>query len=84
MITLKEALTKSQDELNSLKIEMEAKAKESGLNAYIGFETAGEGIPILIKDNIQVKDWSVTSGSAILQGYVAPYDATVIKNLQSK
>ena len=84
MITLKEALTKSQDELDKLKIEMEAKAKESGLNAYIGFETAGEGVPILMKDNIQVKDWSVTSGSAILQGYVAPYDATVIKNLKAK
>jgi len=84
VITLKEALTKSQDELDKLKIEMEAKAKESGLNAYIGFETAGEGVPILMKDNIQVKDWSVTSGSAILQGYVAPYDATVIKNLKAK
>ena len=84
MITLKEALTKSQDELDKLKIEMEAKAKESGLNAYIGFETAGEGVPILMKDNIQVKNWSVTSGSAILQGYVAPYDATVIKNLKAK
>ena len=84
MITLKEALTKSRDELNALKVEMEAKAKESGLNAYIGFESLGEGIPILIKDNIQVKDWAVTSGSEILQGYIAPYNATVIENLLSK
>lgn len=84
MITLKEALTKSQEELDALKVEMEAEAKESGLNAYISFESAGEGVPILIKDNIQVKDWSVTSGSNILQGYIAPYDATVIKNLKSK
>ena len=84
MITLKEALTKSKDELDALKVEMEAKAKEGGLNAYVDFATAGEGVPILIKDNIQVKDWSVTAGSEILQGYVAPYNATVIENLQAK
>ena len=84
MITLKEALTKSKEELDSLKIEMEAKAKEGGLNAYIDFASVGEGVPILIKDNIQVKGWSVTAGSEILQGYVAPYNATVIENLQAK
>ena len=84
MITLKEALTKSQEELDSLKIEMEAKAKEGGLNAYIDFASSGSGVPILIKDNIQVKNWSVTSGSEILQGYVAPYNATVIENLKAK
>ena len=84
MITLKEALTKSNDELAELRAELEAKAKESDLNAYVGFESSGEGVPILIKDNIQVKDWSVTSGSKILQGYIAPYEATAIKNLKSK
>ncbi len=68
----------------TLRAELEAKAKESGLNAYVGFESSGEGVPILIKDNIQVKDWSVTSGSKILQGYIAPYEATAIKNLKSK
>jgi len=84
VITLKEALTTSKEELDALKIEMEAKAKESGLNAYIGFKSSGDGIPILIKDNIQVKDWAVTSGSEILQGYIAPYSATVIENLKAK
>jgi aspartyl-tRNA(Asn)/glutamyl-tRNA(Gln) amidotransferase subunit A len=84
VITLKEALTKSNEELEALKVEMKAKAEEGGLNAYIDFATAGEGVPILIKDNIQVKDWSVTSGSEILQGYVAPYNATVIENLKAK
>ena len=84
MITLKEALTKSKEELNALKVEMEAKAKEGGLNAYIDFSDGGEGVPILIKDNIQVKEWSITSGSEILQGYVAPYNATVIENLKAK
>ena len=84
MITLKEALTKSNEELEALRAELETKAKESGLNAYVGFESSGEGVPILIKDNIQVKDWSVTAGSKILQGYIAPYEATVITNLKSK
>ncbi|QOR62465.1 Asp-tRNA(Asn)/Glu-tRNA(Gln) amidotransferase subunit GatA [Sulfurovum sp. ST-21] len=84
MITLKEALTKSAEELAILRQELEAKAKESGLNAYVGFESSGEGVPILIKDNIQVKDWSVTSGSKILQGYIAPYEATAVKNLKAK
>ena len=84
MITLKEALTKSQEELDSLKIEMEENAKKGGLNAYIDFASAGEGIPILIKDNIQVKNWAVTAGSEILQGYIAPYNATVIENLKAK
>jgi len=84
VITLKEALTKSNEDLAELRAQLKAKAKESGLNAYVGFESSGEGVPILIKDNIQVKDWSVTSGSKILQGYIAPYEATAIKNLKSK
>ena len=84
MITLKEALTKSGEELAALRAELEEKAKASGLNAYVGFESSGEGVPILIKDNIQVKEWPVTAGSKILQGYVAPYEATAVKNLKSK
>ncbi|MCW8837876.1 MAG: Asp-tRNA(Asn)/Glu-tRNA(Gln) amidotransferase subunit GatA, partial [Thiovulaceae bacterium] len=51
------------------------------LNAYIGIENVGDGVPIAIKDNIQVKNWSVTSGSNILQGYIAPYNATVIEKM---
>ena len=84
MITLKEALTKSNEEMIVLCAELETKANESGLNAYVGFERSGAGVPILIKDNIQVKGWSVTSGSKILQGYIAPYEATAIKNLKTK
>ena len=84
MITLKEALKLSPEEIKAfreeLKKEIEAKKE---LNAYVGMEESGEGIPLLIKDNIQVKDWSVTSGSKILQGYIAPYDATVITKLRS-
>jgi aspartyl-tRNA(Asn)/glutamyl-tRNA(Gln) amidotransferase subunit A len=83
-MTLKEALTKSNEEMAILRDTLEANAKVSGLNAYVGFERSGEGVPILIKDNIQVKEWSVTAGSKILQGYISPYEATVITKLKSK
>ena len=83
MITLKEALNKSSEELEELKKQMQIEAQKSGLNAYIDFNSSGSGVPILIKDNIQVKGWSVTSASKILQGYIAPYEATAIKNLKN-
>ncbi len=82
MITLKEALTLSTEELNKFKDELKAKIEANpALNAYIDVNSVGEGVPIAIKDNIQVKNWSVTSGSNILQGYIAPYNATVINKL---
>jgi len=82
VITLKEALQLSKDELNKFTNNLKTKIDENKeLNAYIDVKYVGEGIPIAIKDNIQVKDWSVTSASKILQGYIAPYNATVINKL---
>ena len=40
------------------------------------------GVPIAIKDVINVKGDPCTCASKILQGYVAPYDATVIRKLR--
>jgi len=83
VITLKEALTLSIEELNNFKKELKTKIEaRPELNAYIDINNVGDGVPIAIKDNIQVKDWSVTSGSNILQGYIAPYNATVIQKLK--
>jgi aspartyl-tRNA(Asn)/glutamyl-tRNA(Gln) amidotransferase subunit A len=87
-MTLKEALALPKDKLDSLRKELAAKieAKKS-LGAYVEqltnkpISTLGDGIPIAIKDNIQVKGWEITSASKILQGYVAPYNATVVENL---
>ncbi len=42
------------------------------------------GVPCAIKDVILVEDVKCTAGSRILENYIAPYDATVIKNLKEK
>lgn len=88
MITLKQALKLNPDELKNLREDLEKKIKKhEDLGAYVEqltntkLNTYKNGIPIAIKDNIQVKGWSVTSGSNILQSYIAPYNATVIENL---
>ncbi len=41
------------------------------------------GVPIAIKDLINVKGQPCTCASKILEGYVSPYDATVVKNLKA-
>ena len=88
MITLKEALKLPKEEIEAFRSDLkkEIEAKKS-LGAYVEQLTCkpmseyGSGIPIAIKDNIQVNGWEVTSASNILQGYVAPYNATVIDNM---
>jgi aspartyl-tRNA(Asn)/glutamyl-tRNA(Gln) amidotransferase subunit A len=41
------------------------------------------GVPIAIKDLLNVKGQPCTAGSNVLKGYVAPYDATVIARLRA-
>ncbi|EAH8849555.1 Asp-tRNA(Asn)/Glu-tRNA(Gln) amidotransferase subunit GatA [Campylobacter lari] len=89
MVTLKEALKFSNEELENLKKELNEKAhQQKHLGAYVeqflnkDLSISGVGVPVAIKDNISVKDWELTCGSKILQGYVAPYDASAIVNLR--
>jgi aspartyl-tRNA(Asn)/glutamyl-tRNA(Gln) amidotransferase subunit A len=88
LITLKEALKLPKEEITAFREDLKKKIEATkSLGAYVEQLTGkpisecGEGIPIALKDNIQVNGWEVTSGSNILQGYVAPYNATVVDNM---
>ncbi|WP_456323950.1 Asp-tRNA(Asn)/Glu-tRNA(Gln) amidotransferase subunit GatA [Hydrogenimonas sp.] len=84
MMTLKEALALPKEEIGTLRADLKKRIEErSDINAYIALDEAGDGVPLLIKDNIQVKGWNVTAASKILQGYVAPYNATVIEKIEN-
>ena len=39
------------------------------------------GVPVLVKDNICVKDMPLSCGSKILEGYVSPFNADVVEKL---
>ncbi|RXK14689.1 Asp-tRNA(Asn)/Glu-tRNA(Gln) amidotransferase GatCAB subunit A [Halarcobacter mediterraneus] len=87
-MTLKEALKLNSDEVKKLKEELTSKIKESNIGAYVEQLTntditdSNNGIPIAIKDNINVKNWEITCSSNILKGYNSPYNATVINKLE--
>jgi len=42
------------------------------------------GIPYIAKDNIMAKGVKTTAASKILENYIAPFDATIIKKLKEK
>ena len=77
MISLKEALKLDNNGVAELRKELKEKIKaNSHLGAYIEQLTNAElsdeysGIPIAIKDNIQVKNWSITSCSVYSTGII--------------
>ena len=68
------------------------------IGAYVGFsdkmyktecdtlkdDTPFFGLPVSLKDNICVQGWETTCSSNILQGYIPPYNATVVEKLRDQ
>lgn len=59
-----------------------ADAKASGSLDKLFDEKPLIGLPFAVKDNISVKGKRLTCASKILEGYVAPYDSTVVARLE--
>ncbi|MDV2116394.1 Asp-tRNA(Asn)/Glu-tRNA(Gln) amidotransferase subunit GatA [Alcaligenes faecalis] len=76
-----------QKELNAL-VQQDAAltlAQADAADALIAQGKAGPltGIPIAHKDLFVTKDWQTTACSKMLEGYVSPFDATVVTKLQA-
>jgi len=90
LITLKEALSLNDQQIITLKEDLKKSIEENKqLGAYVEQFTNKDliaskdgAIPIAIKDIINIKGQELTCGSNILKGYIAPYNATVIENLE--
>ena len=66
--------------------------KNGEIGAYLTFDEEGaraladanpKAVPVAVKDLINVRGQPCTCGSKILEGYVSPYDATVISKMKS-
>jgi len=41
------------------------------------------GVPVAIKDNLWVKDWPITQGSRLFEGFIAPEDSAAVARLRN-
>ncbi|HEY3269722.1 MAG TPA: Asp-tRNA(Asn)/Glu-tRNA(Gln) amidotransferase subunit GatA [Geothrix sp.] len=56
-------------------------ARKADASLRSGRRTPVLGLPIVLKDNLHWSGLPLTCGSRVLDGYVAPYDATVVRRL---
>jgi aspartyl-tRNA(Asn)/glutamyl-tRNA(Gln) amidotransferase subunit A len=59
-----------------------AQARAADARRAQGERGALLGVPIAHKDIFVTRDWASTASSKILQGYMSPFDATVVANLK--
>jgi len=58
-----------------------AAARSADQRLRAGERTPMLGIPVVLKDNLHWKGTPLTNGSRIMEGYIAPYNATVVQRL---
>lgn len=58
-----------------------AQARQANERIAKGEATSLTGIPIAHKDLFVTKEWATTAASKMLDGYMSPFDATVVDNL---
>lgn len=58
-------------------------AREADARIAAGTATRLTGIPIAHKDLFVTKEWATTAASKMLEGYMSPFNATVVDNLQN-
>ena len=78
-------IEKKNKELNAyLEVfaDVRGQAKEADKKIKDGKAGMLTGIPLAVKDNILIKGRRASAASKILEGYVAPYDATAIQKLK--
>ncbi len=59
-----------------------AQARAADARIAAGNATALTGIPIAHKDIFVTREWSSTAASRMLEGYMSPFDATVVRQLK--
>ncbi len=58
-----------------------AKAREAKTRLAKGERTPLLGIPLVLKDNLNLEGTALSNGSRIMKGFVSPYSATVVQRL---
>jgi len=83
--TYKDVIAEKNDDINAyLEVFDDADAQAQSAERILkeNPESLLAGIPIAMKDNILIKGRKVSASSKILEGYIAPYDATVTTKLK--